>query len=368
MKCLYITPFKPSLKSGGEITVYNNLNILSNIVDTIDYIGLPIDKSIFLTNNLKITNSYFIENKQTVKNKLKSFFIYYDSISSYIDKTEYIVKSLDLIEYDFIFIESSRFGSLVRNISSINKNIIVNMHNVELLYFKDARTKFNYFLTKNKIYFSEKNSFLYSKYVLYLTDNELENINHIYHINNFKNFIWNPVTYQTMDNIEYNAEDRKYILFTANFTYTPNIEAAKILNKIYNIKIIIAGKNANTLNNYLDNKEIELIEFPSDLKMKELMLHAKIFLSTVKDGVGMKVKIIEAMSYNLPIIAHKNSLNGYEKSNGIISYKNFNELVKIIKQLDNSTLNGNSKKINSSFESLYSYQKVNKRYKDLIDG
>jgi hypothetical protein len=357
MKCLYITPFRPSLQSGGEITVYNNLNILSRIFNRIDYIGL---KSNYLIND-KINVISEIDNINFLE-KIKSYF-YFASASSVISKFLKEIKKLDLKSYDLIFVESTRFGCLVKYLYSYNKNIIVNMHNLELFYFKDARDKLSYFLIKNKIYKSEKFSFDYSKKILYLTENEKKSIKKYYNVDG-KKFIWNPVTYKDIFGIQYNANIRDYILVTANFKYKPNIKSIKVLDKIKNFNIIVAGKDVQKLN--LNNKNIRLIESPTNDQMDHLMKNAKIFLSNVQSGAGMKVKIVEAMAYALPIISHKNSLHGYEKVKGIFSYNSEKELLNFLEKLDIDRLNLMSKKNYESFRKYYSYEVVENRYRKLI--
>jgi hypothetical protein len=358
MTCLYITPFKPSLQSGGEITVFNNIRILSKIIDKIDYIGIKFDDDLEVNKIHEIDKIGFMD-------QIKSYLFCYSTISSYSFQILQILEQINLKSYDFIFIESTRFGSLVKYISKYNKNIIVNMHNIELLYFRDARNSLKYFLIRNKIYLSELNSFNYSKNILYLTKKEKEEIKKYFNLIDDSKFIWNPVTYKNIGNIQYNARFRDFVLFTANFNYKPNVDSIQILNKIDNFNIVVAGKGANKLNNIINN-HITLVEFPSDKEMDNLMRNAKIFISTVQDGAGMKVKIIEAMAYAIPIVAHKNSLAGYEKVNGVFSYSTENELLSFFNDIDDKRLNVMSNNIKNSFEKYYSYHNVENRYKAFL--
>jgi len=47
--------------------------------------------------------------------------------------------------------------------------------------------------------------------------------------------------------------------------------------------------------------------------MTFLMLNSDIFISPVFQGSGMKTKVLDAISYGLPVLASEHSLIGYEK-------------------------------------------------------
>ena len=109
------------------------------------------------------------------------------------------------------------------------------------------------------------------------------------------------------------------VVFTGSLDYYPNIEAAMFLDQNSNIirkylgantEIILAGKNPHSKVRNLQN--VRVIPNPSNSELKELMLSSDLFISSVFQGSGMKVKIIDALAYGLPIVASEHSLTGYE--------------------------------------------------------
>ena len=109
------------------------------------------------------------------------------------------------------------------------------------------------------------------------------------------------------------------IVFTGSLDYYPNIEAAMFLDQNSNIireylgantEIILAGKNPHSKIRNLQN--VRIIANPSNNELKELMLSSDLFISPVFQGSGMKVKVMDALAYGLPIVASEHSLIGYE--------------------------------------------------------
>jgi len=109
------------------------------------------------------------------------------------------------------------------------------------------------------------------------------------------------------------------VVFTGSLDYYPNIEAAMFLDQNSNIirkylgastEIILAGKNPDSKVQNLRN--VRIIGNPSNSELKELMLSSDLFISPVFQGSGMKVKVMDALAYGLPIVASEHSLIGYE--------------------------------------------------------
>jgi len=109
------------------------------------------------------------------------------------------------------------------------------------------------------------------------------------------------------------------VVFTGSLDYYPNIEAAMFLDQNSNVirkylgentEIILAGKNPDSKVRNLQN--VRVIPNPSNSELKELLLSSDLFISPVFQGSGMKVKVIDALAYGLPIVASEHSLIGYE--------------------------------------------------------
>lgn len=124
---------------------------------------------------------------------------------------------------------------------------------------------------------------------------------------------WKP------NKLDYKSNIKK-ILFVGSFDFEPNKEALLELDELSinfkDIRITAAGRKETLL---LDEKKISNIQTifnPSRKELNNLFYDSDIFLSLLKHGSGQKIKIAEALSHNMWIIATTCSLNGFE--HGII--------------------------------------------------
>lgn len=84
-----------------------------------------------------------------------------------------------------------------------------------------------------------------------------------------------------------------------------------IKNKNY--KIVIAGKICSKLK-HSKCKDILFLDYIEDLDL--LYSRVKVVISPLRSGTGIKIKIIEAMSYDIPVVCTSKSLVGFiEKTN-----------------------------------------------------
>jgi len=106
------------------------------------------------------------------------------------------------------------------------------------------------------------------------------------------------------------------ILFTGTFNFYPNeaafIELICIANKLTDKKFVIAGRASYDMKRYMPPKNIILIDSPSSDDMQSLFCRARLYVSPVKIGSGMKTKVAEAMSFGLPVVCSEHSLIGYD--------------------------------------------------------
>ncbi|MBB7017180.1 glycosyltransferase family 1 protein, partial [Escherichia coli] len=105
-------------------------------------------------------------------------------------------------------------------------------------------------------------------------------------------------------------------LFTASFTFSPNVLALKRLLKLAEyyptIDFIVAGRGLSKYI-YLNNlKNVKFICSPSEQYMRELFKTCKGYITLVEDGSGMKTKIAEALSAGMYIYSSWHSAIGYE--------------------------------------------------------
>ena len=123
--------------------------------------------------------------------------------------------------------------------------------------------------------------------------------------------------------------DIKYeLVFIGNLSYLPNIEAAnfiakevlpKLLEKLPNIKILIAGSNPSNRVLKLANKNIKIQGWVEDIR--ETYSSGKIFFAPMTIGSGLQNKLLEAMSTSIPCITSElsnHSLKAINKKNILI--------------------------------------------------
>ena len=110
-------------------------------------------------------------------------------------------------------------------------------------------------------------------------------------------------------------------LFVGNFAWLQNTEAAyylykfilpKLVKKIPNFKLIIAGQRAKDKLKLLSNKNLEIIDIDTDdvNLVKKIYGKSTLFLAPIFGPGGTRLKILAAMATGLPIISTKIGLTG----------------------------------------------------------
>ncbi|MFA5232533.1 MAG: glycosyltransferase family 4 protein [Candidatus Paceibacterota bacterium] len=129
------------------------------------------------------------------------------------------------------------------------------------------------------------------------------------------------------------------IVFVGNMFYWPNNNAAKvIIKKIYpklkkckKIKIYLIGMVPKNLEKITKNKNI--IFTKSVTNLNEYLKKASIALCPLREGSGMKVKILNYCSAGLPIITTRIGASGYEKIKSLIVEDDIDKYADIITNL-----------------------------------
>ncbi len=146
------------------------------------------------------------------------------------------------------------------------------------------------------------------------------------------------------------------IVFTGNFSYAPNIEAAEYLvNKILPElkkkkipgKILISGANPSSRVLALASENVEVTGFVEDIR--ESYHRGKIFVAPLFIGSGLQNKLLEAMSCGLICITTtlvNNSLKGTNEEN-ILLAENLSEFVELIEECVHKKSKFNSLSINA---------------------
>ena len=139
------------------------------------------------------------------------------------------------------------------------------------------------------------------------------------------------------------------IIFSGNMGYFPNENAVnwflsncfkKIKNCVPNVEFIVAGKNPSKKIKKLHNgKNIFIKGFV--LSMTDALRHSSISIAPMQAGSGMQIKVLEAMSIGLPIVATdygKGDISVEHKKNIVIANDPIefaDECVKLLKYKKN---------------------------------
>jgi glycosyltransferase involved in cell wall biosynthesis len=248
--------------------------------------------------------------------------------------------SLNWDAYDLVYLEYSRYGFIAQEAKKHQKKLVVRVHNVERDYFfnrvtekKSLQNSLRSLIKRNLITRQERLCLHSADCVICLTASDKARLSKLYpEILDKKELMVIPVALEepcppaTLSiNLIDAAENNPYLLITGSLWFGPNAEGSAwfIKNVWYklmaenrwissNLRLIIAGSRPGKLIQVLaaGQDNIEIIDSPK--AMKPYFENALIYLAPIFTGAGMKVKVAEALSYGLPVIATSHALTGYK--------------------------------------------------------
>jgi glycosyltransferase involved in cell wall biosynthesis len=114
------------------------------------------------------------------------------------------------------------------------------------------------------------------------------------------------------------------LVFVGSMQWEPNKDAVLwftkevfplVREKVRNVRLLIAGSHMSEAMHALDNKrDIIVTGFVPDIS--KFLLDTDIFAAPIRFGSGVKVKIIEAMSYGVPVITTTKGAEGLKACHG----------------------------------------------------
>lgn len=316
LQALFFFPENPFSNRAGNITrAKNNISILKKLGCSIDLVGyknvydnmgdnLDYDKS--LVNNL-----YFIERKPKASPISVAFWRYqwlkligekakYNTLSNLHAKKgfESILKKK---KYDYIVINYETWSELINSDLTKNSVKIIDTHDWMTL---------NEFYRNPNLNIGEKFS------------DEIKNLNRfdkIITISEDETFVFRSFLGDRVVNIppSFQSTPQKNTLkkWDLIFVGSENIFNMKALEyffeKVYpllnkNIKILIIGR----VTKYVPTLEnVEKITFAEDLS--SYYTQSKIALCPMLKGTGIKIKVVEALSYGIPVVGTIRSVDGF---------------------------------------------------------
>lgn len=147
------------------------------------------------------------------------------------------------------------------------------------------------------------------------TDSEIPPISY------FKNKIVVWPELPTPKSLCWRPNNRKQMLFVGSAKYFPNRDAIewlagtflpRIRQSDHSITLKVAGTAPSELAREFHTEGVSYLGFVSDSELERLHLESTLFICPVVLGSGIKIKVLEASSYGIPIAATSESLNGID--------------------------------------------------------
>jgi GT2 family glycosyltransferase/glycosyltransferase involved in cell wall biosynthesis/Flp pilus assembly protein TadD len=172
-------------------------------------------------------------------------------------------------------------------------------------------------------------------------------------------------------------ENRQGILFVGNFNHTPNIDAVhffvkdvlpKVREVIPEVVFYIVGNDPRNVAAQLAEKNVKVTGYVEDLSMYYNM--CRVAVAPLRYGAGLKGKIVESLSYGVPVVTTSVGVEGTGLQDGedIFVSDNPSEMARRIVNLysDKETWEHLSEKGRRQMQSKWSFDAGRKRLEDIL--
>lgn len=347
MRILYFYPENPLLKNqGNNARALALLNYFKSKEITLDYVGINdsnfnYDDIENLKKSKLINEGYLLKSLSRKKNQLRYFFLYSlprkiknefkDFNRTRFGQEKLFDEILSKNQYDFIIISYAYWSSLLKDSKHIkNSKLIIDTHD---------------FLTSQ---FQNNKQFQLGKYF----EREIEILNKfdkVLVISNEEKFVFSQfiekevsiVTHALKENFNEQETSKKYDIVYVASNNDHNIKSAKwFFTTVYpkldkNLKICVVGRIAN---HCIDGENIHKIDFVEDLDA--IYKDSKIAICPMLTGTGLKIKVVEAMSFGIPIVCNERGVDGLlnKTNNGCLVTNNPQEFANYIQKLSQDSV------------------------------
>lgn len=317
MRILYFYPENPLLLIQGNNSRANSLlhYFKSRSMD-VDFVGVKSEK--FTYNDIHaletkglIRKGYLLQEFKRKENRLKYLFCY--SIPNKIFKKikhftrirfgnqSFFNEILKTNEYDCIIISYAYWATLVINNPLVKKaKLCIDTHDFLTSQFQDLKGfKLGKYFQKeielinhfDKIFvISAEENYLFSQFV----KKEVTTLSHI--IENKFNEISEDKKYDLI----YVASNNSHNIISANWFFD---EVYPLLNKKLNILVI--GRICDHISDFVNVTKLPFVE-----NLDEYYSTSKVAICPMLTGTGLKIKVIEALSFGLPIVCNVRGVDG----------------------------------------------------------
>ncbi|OCK52374.1 hypothetical protein BA768_12335 [Chryseobacterium sp. CBo1] len=374
-KILFFFPENPFSNRAGNVTrAKANLNILKNLGYQIDLVGIEdMYKVMGDTTDIdhNLVDTLFLLSRRPVKRigSLEYWRYKFSLITTKNNKsnhllTNYIKASFEKIveakKYDYIIINYEFWAGLIDYKPSNNQTTIIDTHD---------------WITLNEFY---KNPLLKIGDRFEEEINNLNKFDKVITISNDENFVFKGFLGDKVVNIPpsfpshfFSNSEKKFDLIFVGSDNIFNIKSMKwFFDNVYpilpdNINIVIIGRICKHLEK---RKGVTLVEFSETLD--EYYSQSKIAICPMLEGTGIKIKVIEALSFGLPVVGTERAVDGFSSriANGCLTDNNpeiFKD--KIISLLqDESFYKSIKSQAEEYFKNNFSEEKALKKWKNVL--
>lgn len=318
---------------------------------------------------------YLISSKTIIK-KIINIFIFNRLDEITIADEKMILKKIEENNYEYLFFDGSNFGYCIKKVKQKFPKIkvITYCHDITYQLYNSLYSnsnkllKFKYKKLMNNALINEKISFEKSDIIITLNKKDSKLLNKIYKKKSdieIEMSIYNPLKNMKEKDMEIQNEKFK-LLFVGVGTFLPNILGINFFIKdvLENIEVelIIVGKGTEKNKEYWEKLNSKVTVVGTVDNLKEYYDSVDAVIAPIFIGGGMKVKIVEALSYGKTIFGTKEAFEGYdlpfEKIGGICNNADefalkINDYIKWWKENNRPKFNKESYDI---FEEKYSYE------------
>lgn len=384
-KLLIITPqiIIPPV-DGGKMCMYNHIDIFSSSFNVSVVMGNSDD----ISQDLILSQQYLKKSQQVIM---------FPRINKKIKKSGLLVKGIECLKWflsgkprqaqtiestknqqqvteyaiknkiDIICLETPYASELI-DIEQVKKNgikVITIEHNVEFHFLKDCLDNFGKlaWLELNRARKYEQRILSQSNLVIGISPIDVIMLQKTF---NLKNIKYLP-TYLREKNVLWENNKSTYIIFCGSLSFNPNYHGMKwfLENvfmkyiKIYpNIHLKITGKVDRKIQKELSQySNVEFTGFLSNEELEKTILKTFFAVVPILKGSGIKMKLLEALSYGVPTITTVHGADGipYEEEAPYLIGKNEDEILQhMISLTENSHQRKKLGKLGSCFfESIY---------------
>lgn len=343
MKILFFYPDNPLIINQGNNSRANKLlSYLKSRNCVVDFVGEH--KRDFLPEELKdiknsglVNNVYMVPKRKnsglkylfgtSIPNKIKGFPRQFQRISY--NQKKYFENILNENSYDYIIISYVLFFPFIENKSlTQNSKVIVDTHDFFTGQFSQIKRTDLGKLFKTEI-------------------NQLKKFDAIWAISAEEQFIFSQflpekeiltIPHGVESNFNLKSATKEIDLFYVASNNPHNLNSAKwFFEKVYpllpkNIQITVVGRVNQVIDDYSNVRKIEFAE-----SLDKLYKSSKVTICPMLSGTGLKIKVVESLSYGIPVVCNERGVDGLlsKINNGCLVSNNPNEFASFIEKLLN---------------------------------